>query len=241
MIFLQKIFDDLAYGEFANIKIGRSQLDSITEADYPRIISALNLGLIELYKRFKLKEKEVTLYPYSQVYLYYLRSEYVGVTAELSSSIYLISKEYDDPFNDDLVKVLEAYDELGDEIPVNDSNYPDTGIFTPTQDSIKISSANELTQIDIVYQAYYPPIELTRTFNPKTYKLYIPEYTLDALLNFIAARVFKGKTSKAAEGEVQLSTTFSQQYEIACRKITNYGLIDEATTKSKQFTNNGWA
>lgn len=241
MIYLQKVFDDLAHGEFSNIKIGQSQLGTLTEADYPRIISAINLGLIELYKRFKLKEKDCSIYPYSGILIYYLRNEHIGAIGGLTDSLYLVSGNATDPFNDDLIKVLEVYDSLGDEVPLNDSGYPDKGVFTPTQDTIKISSDNTLERIDLVYLAYHPEIVLTNSFNPKTYKLYFPDFILDALLNFTASRVFKGKTSKAAEGETQLSVTFLQQYENACRKITDYGLINEATTPKKRFTQNGWA
>lgn len=240
MMYLQKVFDDLAYGEFANIKMGQSELSTLTEKDFPRIISALNLGLIELAKRFKLKEKEVTLHPYTDTLHYYLRDDYLTTADTLTDILYLVSVNAADPFNNDLIQVLEAYDDLGDEIPLNDSACPDTGIFLPTFDSIKISEDCELTEINLVYQAYLPPIEITSTFNPKTYKLYWPDYIMDAILNFVAARVFKGKTSKAAEGTTHLSMTFLQQFENACANIRNLGLINESTTPHKRVIDNGW-
>lgn len=241
MILLSKIFDDLAYGEFANIAMGKSQLDSITEKHYPRVLSALNLGLTELYKRFKLKEKEFDIHQQTGVSVYYLRTDNMGDVGDLDSETYLVSSNDDDPFADDIIKILEAYDSDGEEVKINFSGDPDNSIFTQAHDIIKMTPSSPLETISIVYQATHPPITITPNFDPKLVKLYFPDFILEALLNFVASRIFKGKTSKAAEGETHLSLTFIQQFEHACRKIVELGLVADEELSHNRFTTDGWA
>ena len=50
---LSDVFDQLAYGEFSKIFLGES--GAIPQSNWNRIITHINLGLTELYKRFDLK------------------------------------------------------------------------------------------------------------------------------------------------------------------------------------------
>ena len=50
---LQDLFDTLASGEFSGLSLGQSVTGSIKEEAYPKVVAALNRGLVEIYKRYK--------------------------------------------------------------------------------------------------------------------------------------------------------------------------------------------
>jgi hypothetical protein len=236
MITLKEIFDNLAYGEFANLALGNSPLGTLTEDKYPKIVSALNLGLVEIYKRFILKRKQCLLKQQIGVTTYYLRSDYVGDYIETVED----GSFEDNYFNDDLIKVLEVTDAAGDSVPLNNPRYPDTGVFTQAFDTITMKPASSLQTYTVTYQAEYPKIIIADDFDPNEIRLFFPNFILEALLAYIAARVFKGKTSKSAEGETNLSTTFNYQFENACKKIIELGLAEEAEERSNKFVTKGF-
>ena len=244
MIILQDFFDTLATGEFSNISLSNSILSTITADKYPTIINNMNLGLIELYKRFTLKEKTIVLYEHADVTQYLLRSDYLSATVALvDENAYLFDSNFD-PFDDDIIKITDAtyLDSDGevDRVYINNKLYPDIGIFTTAFDTIKLTPQEPLRVITLTYLASYPKIVLTNAFDPSTYELFFPEWIQEPLLAYIAARIFQGKASKAAEGERNLYTTFMYQYENSCKKIELLGLAAMSDDASENFTNNGW-
>ena len=248
---LQELFDNLAAGEFANLAVGNSITGSITEASYPKMVSHINMGLREIYKRFLLKKKECTLYQQEGVTTYYLRSTHVGYVGSMGPDVY-IEDVYNDTFDDDVIKVLEAYDSLGDSIPVNDPRKQNVGILYSAADSvdirittlafdtIKMVPCDPLQAVTLVYQASHPKIVITEDFNPATYQLYFPDFIETALMAFIASRLYKGKASKAVEGEVREYNTFFYQFEKACKEIKDLGLAEELLTEENGFERKGW-
>jgi hypothetical protein len=123
MLYLQDLFDQLAYGKFSNMAVGNSVTKSIKEEGYKRIISVLNTGLYDLYTRLVLKKKEFTLYQRSGVTRYYLRPDNIGNVNCGDPNVYI--DDQDDPIEQDIVRLLEAYDSEGEPIRIKDKNYPD--------------------------------------------------------------------------------------------------------------------
>ena len=240
MITLQEFFNTLSSGEFSSIAIGNSVLGSITEKSYPKIVNNMNLGLIEIYKRFTLKEKRITLYEQTDLTQYFIRSDYFSASiARVNDNAYLIDNVLE-PFEDDLIRITEAYDADDNVIHINDKRYTETGIFTTSFDTIRLTPADPLRVITLVYLASYPKIIIEDGFDPNEIELYFPNWIQEPLLYYIAARIFQGKSSKAAEGERSLYTTFLYQYEASCKKIELLGLADVSGEISTNFVTNGW-
>lgn len=222
---LQDLFDTLATGEFANIAIGQSTTASITEAAYPKMVAHINLGLRELYKRFVLSKREIRLYQQPDVTTYILQPEYVEEPGFMDSEHYIESDPYT-PFTGDIVRILEAYDEMGRPVHINNPKFPED-IFMMAVDRLKLAKprpGRTLRTVSLIYQAYHPKIEITETFDPTKVSLEYPDFIEQALLNFIASRLFKGKTSKGSEGVQQPYNTFGYQYEKDCQAIQVLGL-----------------
>lgn len=240
MITLQNFFNILASGEFSHIAIGNSIAETIVADKYPKIIDSLNLGLTELYKRFPLKTKEIDLYEQTGLTTYFIRPDYISTSiGSVSQRAYLIDSELD-PFQGDLIKITDAYDADGGTIHINNKLYPEVGIFTTAFDTIKLTVADEPRVISLVYKANYPRITITDDFDPEIIELHFPDWIHEPLLSYIAARLFKGKASKASEGEGNLYTTFMYQFEASCKNIELLGLAERTDSPSENFTNNRW-
>ncbi len=239
MITLQEIFDNLATGELSGLSIGNSQAGSIVEADYPKIVAHINLGLVDLYKRFPLRQGEIQLHQHADVTTYYLRSDHVADVDSMDEDFYI--EEVDDvPFLDDIIKVTEVTDSLGDDVGLNDTNKPLTGVFTPSFDIIKSVPYDPPEILSITYQAKYPKITISDPFDPEDVKLYIPDFIIEALMLYVAMRIYRGMNSRVAEGETNIGTTFFSMYETECQKLTALDVFADVNDSGKQFVNNGW-
>jgi hypothetical protein len=229
MIILQDLFDTLAYGELSNLALGNSSTGSIVESEYPKIVSHINLGLMELYKRFPLKKGELKVIQQTNVDTYYLRSEFVGEYIEDNDN---------NPFEDDIIKVDAVFNEIGDELPLNNSHNINS-VFTPAFDILKMVPSDPVQTVSVVYQARYPKIVVYPQFNPSHIELYIPDFIVEPLISYVAARIYKGMI--ALEGEANPNTSYMQQYELACKKIELYGLsANNNDSRDNKFISNGW-
>ncbi len=226
----------LAQGELSNTTIGNTGV--IEEADYAKILGHVNLALHTLSQRFILKTKEITLQQHADVSRYYIRSEHAGDTSELDDYTYLLYDE-DMPLEDDLVKILSAYDSLGDELTLNDK-YADEPIICVEPDVISMTPCDPVEQIVLVYQASYDKLIYTADLDPSKIQLDIPYFLITPILYFVANRVFSGITSSIAEGTTTPGMTYAAKYEVACRELQRDNLIPDVQDTGQQFSNNGW-
>jgi len=238
MFVLQELFNDLAYGEFANMAIGNSNTGSITPDKYPKVVSFINLGLVDLYSRFILRKKECVIHQRPGKTLYYVRAEHMGNPLGGDPEIY-IDGIMENPPDNDIICFIEAFDEMGIQIPINIASRKD-GLFLPEPDVISMVPSDPPKIISIVYQAAYPKIVITGTFDPLVYPLYFPSFLRTALMAHVASRFYVGKETKAAEGEAHLTNTFLYRYEAECVKIISNSLIPAVTESAEQFDSNGW-
>lgn len=114
---IQNVIDDVAQGELKQLAV---------KDDVSAVISYINLGLIELYKRFTLKTDEVIV-------------PLVG-----SQTIYTMPDNYQ--------SILEALDENGDWYSINDEDDA-LSILTPSYNTIQVPNPEDGAAISIIYTA----------------------------------------------------------------------------------------
>jgi hypothetical protein len=240
MITLNELFVDIASGELNQTGLVDEDTGLLKTSSYPKIVSALNMGLIEIYKRFLLKEKECNIYQQSGVEIYYLRSEYVSDIDFMGDDGYIEDSEFE-YFDDDLVRILRAYNSAGDKVPIDNKAYPDTGIFTLAYDTIKMVPSSPPDIISIVYQAFLKiKIDDYTLLDPSKIKIQAPNTIKDALLTYVAGRILQSQNTRAAEGEQNLSMTYRAKFENACLQIKNAGLEIQVNDTRSSFEANGW-
>lgn len=177
-----------------------------TAEDNADVITYINLGLIELYKRFSLRYEEAI------------------VTMRTDKTIYkLDGTDADVDVSSDVSKIVEIYDENGSSLPIN-SETEALSINTPTWDTIQVPYPSNGDRLSIVYIA--PPEKVITT----TDKLQLPSVLLEALLHYIGYRAHG-----SIDGKINAeNNTHYMRFEKSCEQARKDGFItsDDVTARS---------
>lgn len=241
MIVLQEIFNLLATGEFSNISLSRDSTGSIDEKEYPKVVGHLNLGIIEIYKRFNFLQKELNLHLRTEISTYFLRTDKVAALNNLGTRAYIEQPSPDDTEGFlNIIEIKSVFNSSDDEVNLND-RFSIPYILQLSPDSLKITGFTENQILRIGYQAYPCKIIIKDDFSPEEYPVYIPETILEALLYYVAGRVYKPIGSNDSSVNADKSASYQQQYELACQKLEVYGLDPQHSDNENNFEKEGWA
>lgn len=216
---LSEIFDNLVYGEFSKLSIGED--GSVTTKDYNRLITHINLGISELFKRFSLKHAEV------------------AVTVIKGTTLYSLGEN--------VVEVLRVMDKLGIELPINRVEYGITGsVVTPTLSTIKVKDVEPQVLTVTCKMAPTPielvPVDILGEYEPSLIETELPRTYLEALLYFVASRVFNpvGLESAVNRAPFHTGNNYYSKYEAACALLASVGLDVEETVEYHKFSSKGF-
>jgi len=127
---IQDVIDDVAQGELKQLSV---------KDDPVAVISYINLGLIELYKRFSLRTEEVV------------------IPLSATKTIYTLP--------DDCQSILEVLDEKGDWYSINDEDDA-LSILTPSYNTIQVPNPEDGAAISIIYSALPVRVQVTTDILP---------------------------------------------------------------------------
>ena len=238
MIVLKDLFNLLASGEFSNISLTRTGSGQLNEKEYPKVIGHINLGILDIYKRFKFLENELVLHVDPSVSKYYLRPEKVTNLHNITTKMY-IERPDDTEGCLNIIEVTSMWDSEGDELTMN-NRYTTPAIKQLSNDTLKITGVPEKTTMNVVYNAYPDKIVIGDDFSPEEHMLAIPETIIEPLLYYIAMRVYKPTGSNDSTANADKSAAYQQQYELSCQKIDLYGLELSDDDSAGKFENEGW-
>lgn len=234
---LQDIFDQIENSELRHLYVGESSAGSIATSDYPKIISHINLGLVELYKRFSLKTRELTVQLYSHITLYKLHSDFADsnmVSMEPYKYILDAHLEPDYQFKDDILFITNVYNEIGNEFPMNDTEV-ETSIFTPEPNVIQMNYPDSENAISIIYRC--TPIKIPTATTDTTYEVPLPLQFLEAIAAFIGYREHAGRS--IGENSPEATFWYGKFLESA-GLIKHLGTFQQDVTINLRFDDNGW-
>lgn len=241
---LQDIFDQLTYGELAQVYLGGNQVGEVEPKYYKTLVNHINVGLNMLYKRFPLKEGMLVLVLQPKTYTYHLKQDFAENYLKSIEDIQYIKDTEDEPFINDIIKIERVITEKGDELFINnraDSNSIITKDFTTIKvpkelvDGIK----DKPKKLTIYYKADHPRIEYKeKRFNPKTVNIELPYSFLEPLLYYVASRVHN--PIGMAE-EMHAGNNYYSKYEKACQRLEMLNLANDThdQTNTRLF-NKGW-
>jgi hypothetical protein len=237
---LSSIFSQLIHGELARLAIGSN---GIQPENYSQLIDYTNLALIELYKRFNLKEAELTLRTTSEVTTYYLRPSFIDGSDSDVPYKYIISTGNTQNI-ESLFKIEKVFDEEGNEWAIN-SSASKFSVFTNEYDVIQFNNLEPNKLFSIIYRCGPDPIVLPENFtienhevfDPKEVEINLPPYLLQPLLVFVAARAFSilGSTTDVNEG-----ANYMLKFKQACNEIDRLGLVNKEVFESTKLNDRGW-
>lgn len=211
---LNEIIDDLKYGELASHGMFATDLSM---GDKDKLIAHINICLTELYTRFPLLTKEFTLIQYSNITEYWIKSEFAKTNTASTEPIKYILDSVDYPFKDDLIRFECIYDEMGDEVIINNSTECNV-TATPAMDMLQIPDPIDTNAWFVTYRAKHPLVTRDTT------NLLLPSNFKTALLAYIASRIYGSSTSQEHSAK---SVSLYQQYELFCLQQENYGMVNK--------------
>lgn len=221
---LQTVIDHLSTGEFSLTNLGGNDEEGVTSNNTKAIINHINLGLIDIYKRFNLSLKELYVDQYAQIQKYELTSEH-AVSNDDSDALKYISDTEDDPFEDDILHIISVSNEVGCVLPLNDSTDCNS-LYTPKYNVLQIPCPVDGNTVIITYRA--SPILLKTTCNLKAL-VDIPYTFLEALLYFVAYRIKAALPD--AESKIESNNYFAK-YNEAINLIKVEGLYNTDNTSN---------
>jgi len=230
------IFKDLTYGELQGLHIGNlipdEQENEPDPRQYEQIISYLNLGLTELYKRFFLLSKEIYIQEYSQIATYLLHSDFALTNVDsVEDPKYIVDTDAD-PFVDNILKIEEVYDEEGVKLPINDVN-EELSVYTPTYRSVQIPYPDDANTFSVQYRASCPPVIYTFSMDAELIDVPCPNSLREALLYFIGSRAHRG-------GNIEKSQAYWQMFKTSCADVKKEGLEVQVEPSNWRFDGRGW-
>ncbi len=180
-------------------------------ANITALISYMNQGVIELYKRFSLATQSATL-----------NNLYDGASWTMGEDFLYLT-------------YAKGNDDETSEIPINDEE-ADLSLFTPAPYQIFLSwdSDFELSGLTEIYITY---IALPALLEKENDVVLLPTQYLEALLNYMA---FKGHSSLSANPE-QDNNTYYQRFEASCARIKRDGLTTIDNMGGTKLVDRGFA
>lgn len=233
---IKRIIEHLQLGVLSKINLGGNTEMGITSYNYPTIISAIELGLVELSQYFNLQQREVFIKQEDHIKVYELDVKYAQTNTTSTEPYKYIKDTVDNPFTGDILRIEAVYDELGNELRLNDDSDPDS-LYTPSLISVQVPKPNAENTISVIYSAGAK--ELIKTGpNVLEQEIYLPQVLLQAMVMFVASQVVLGKDSLEAKNE---SMVFERKFKEAVMLAMNYGANAKDSTANTNVERNKWA
>jgi len=236
---LLDVFTALTYGELKQLKLGGFDADSLESApvpdSYAPLISAINLGLTELHKRFLLKTEEIYVQQYAHIEIYTLAWKYAATNTASTEPYKYIVDTVAAPFQDNVLKIEEIYNEIGELLVLNDAD-DDESLFTPTYRSIQVPAPVSANVLGVQYRANHPKLVFARGMQPANVEIELPEGLLEALLYYIAMRSF----SSLNTDDNHESDNYLKKFEASCIQYKLSGLNLQPDLGNSNFDARGW-
>ncbi len=195
---LQELIDLAKNGELSNLSI-KDNMDAI--------LGYVNLGLIELYKRFPIETDEHL------------------IELQDATSIYTMPSDF--------MWIVSAYDEVPENsdkdtisIPINEEDNP-LSINTISWNKVQVPVTTQGAYISIIYTSSPD----TYTSSDLLEDIPIPVQMVEPLLHYIGYRAHG-----AMDGNIQAeNNTHYQRFELSCKRIESSGMFtsDDLSTKDR--------
>ena len=224
MMLLNDLYQKLSYGELSNLAIGMEGTGQITEEGKPRIVNYANDGLIRLYSEFLIREKEVMVLMFKEVTFYHLITRFAvnaGEEADLESRRYLLDLP-EEPFENDVLKVLTVFSSTRKRLPLNDTDQPGS-VFTPQPTILQVPFPVEGGVLTVSYQANHPVLDVEVPGG----RIDLPDVLNGALTAWIAYKVFSHMNTQESTAKAQ---EHLEIYQAVVEQTKQMDLVNASTS-----------
>lgn len=233
---IKSFFKYLSYGNLSQYAVGTGDAGEVAEKDYPKLITAINLGLTALHTQLPIKREQVIIETVEAQKTYILDSKYARSNTE---SIIPEDKRYildtGAEFTNNVLMIENVIKETGVSYPLN--VYGDnTSVFTPLFNRVQFSKP-ENTLVAVIYRANHKLFPVSKTIDLNE-EIEIPDYCLELLLLYVTAHVLGSGGNAEA---IQEGLMLNQRFEANVARATTSGLMpSEIYHKDMSLESLGW-
>lgn len=220
-------FRQLSLGELSNLSVADKGTGTIIPEEHAKLILYTNEGLLRLYTRFVIEKKSLILVQVGHITTYHLKRKYAEATG--SNVPYKYIKDLQaEPFEEDVIKILEVYDSVGRPRPLNDIEDP-LSMFTPQYDQLQIPTPVAGQALNIIYQSRHH--KLKDTDNILNQDIDLPFSLEGALQAYVSYKIFDHMNSQENKlvGQSHLAN-----YESICVELQTEDLLNSSHNTSHQ-------
>lgn len=228
----------LGYGVLNNTKYSNVV---VTDADQVLpLVTLIEEGLTRLYTRFVLREKHVIIEMQVGVTFYHLTKLYSVQNGDRIRVPYpYIMDLPNEPFDEDVLKILRVMDTQNNVRPLNDDSRNDS-LTTPQFDVLHNPYPRDLEALFINYQAKHVPL-ITYKENDEyeiLEEIILPPVLEPALINYVAWMVYSRINTQEASTK---AASHLQIYELTCKDVEAFDSVNNSKSSTNiRFDQNGW-
>ncbi len=228
---LQELFSYIAELDSASIDLDTGGDGVIVASNYNKVIKAINLGLLQLYSEFPVREKMLVVQLYAHITEYVLTDDFADSNAGSTETYKYIQDTTFDPFSNDVLKILTVSNEGGEELPLNQNNQ-EWSVFTPAYNIIQHPFPDNENAIFVMYRARHAEIAANAVIT--TYDVEIPPQILPLLLLFVHHRLLASINPKESMAKLQ-------EFMLQMQKTQGLILFHNEGSANEKLTQNGFA
>ena len=233
---LQECLNKLARGKLSNLSISKN--GEIIEDAVPQVVDAVNEALSRLYTIFPIKEKAVLVEIEEGKTDYVLSSEHSWRNRKGDGDLwdhwdFYIIDTPENPFIDDILCIIEIWDDLNRRRPINDPDDP-LGIMVPQENLIIVKASIDHRALNIAYRAKH----LILTPEDLTSKVEIPENLYGALFSYVAYLIHSNMNTEQAVANAQ---KYFAEYQSIVSEVNIQGTFTpDKLVSDMKFIRRGW-
>ena len=231
---LSELFFQLSVGELSNLAIGNEGSGEMTDKGKTMVVNHTNSGLLALYSRFALLEKDLLIELLGNRTLYPLDARYAEMNTASTEPHKFIKDGLHDKFTNDVIQITSVQDFSGYEYPLNDIE-GDHSLFTPQPNILQVPKPKAGVALSVGYRARHPIISLVPETDPE---IELPFFFEDALKKYIASQVF---SNMVGQDHMVKSQESYAAYEAICDMIEEKDLASQTiSTTNTVFDKRGF-
>lgn len=231
---LQECLDKLARGKLSNLSICSG--GKIKDEHRQKVIDAINEGLLRIYTALPIKEKSLIIEMTESRTEYPLTSEHSlrRETGSVYDSYDLYIRDTDFfPFEDDILNIIEVWDDLDRKRPINDPEHP-LSVFTPEPNTLNVNYTSEARVLNVIYRAKHKFL----TLDSLNDLIDLPSNLEGALLSYVAASIHGDMNTETA---VANSQKYHTEYQFIINEVIQNGTFNsDKLVLDHKFIGRGW-
>lgn len=222
---VSELFYRLSVGELSNLAMSGEGSGTIRAKDQGKLVSYINSAMEALHKRFVLISKEVLIETVDHITHYHLKKRYALSSNSSEKYKYIIDMR-DNPFKEDVIRVLEVWNALKQKLPLNDpGNF--WSVYTPSPTILQVPEPITRNALSVIYQANAVPLEYVGK-PPKealAQEIDIPNFLETALTNYVAYKVYSHMNGQEQQAKSQ---EYLVLFENECTEVEKNDLMAQS-------------